>query len=44
MNFMELDAAKQFLNVKLNNAARALEDIDGKTEYLLALLEKFVIA
>ncbi len=44
MNFMELDAAKQFLNVKLNNAARALEDVDGKTEYLLALLEKFVIA
>ncbi len=44
MNFMELDAAKQFLNTKLNNAARALEDIDGKTEYLLALLEKFVIA
>lgn len=44
MNYMELDDAKRFLNSKLNNAACALQSIDGKTEYLLALLDKFVIA
>lgn len=44
MNFKDLDGAKQFLNSKLNNAALALESVGGKTEYLLALLEKFVIA
>ena len=44
LNYLDLDKAKQFLNSKLNGAARALEELSGKTEYLLALLEKFVIA
>lgn len=44
LNFVDLDEAKAALNLKLNDAAYALNGIAADTEFLRRLLDRFVIA
>ncbi|MDE6966587.1 MAG: hypothetical protein K2O94_06380, partial [Clostridiales bacterium] len=43
LKYMDLEQAKIALNDYLNDAAKTLDVIGNRTEYLRALLQKFVV-
>ncbi|MDE6029357.1 MAG: polyprenyl synthetase family protein [Clostridiales bacterium] len=43
MNYVDLDEAKKMLNTLLNDAADALEGLNGDTSFLRELLNRFII-